>query len=87
MGVFLGDAIVAGLRPSSGAIPNGCGEVVSGRMQALLECGWHQERETRHKAGHMSTVIQEEIDDQLVVKQVVGTGQAGASVTQVVVQI
>ena len=87
LGVLLGDAIVAGLRPSSGAIPNGSSGIVSGRMQTLVECGWHQTPKERHSAAHMSSVIQEEIEEQLVVHHVVGTAQASAPPTQEVVQI
>ena len=81
---------MAGFRPmaSSGAIPNGLNGVVPQRMQALVECGWHQEHEIRHSAGHMSTVIQEEIDEHLVLHhmhgQVVGTEQTTVPLSQVV---
>jgi len=88
LGVFLGDAIVAGLRPSTSAIPNGGSGVVSQRMQALVECGWHQDPAARPSAPQISAVIQEEIENYHVLDQVVATGQdSGESSTQVVVQI
>jgi len=88
LGVFLEDAIVAGLRPSTSAIPNGGSGVVSQRMQSLVECGWHQDPAARPSAPQISAVIQEEIENYHVLDQVVATGQdSGESSTQVVVQI
>ena len=61
-GVVLGDHIVAGLRPSSGAIPDGCGGVVSERIQALVESGWRHTSFDRPSAADIRMVIQEDLD-------------------------
>ena len=74
-GVFLTDAIVGGLRPSNGAIPNGGGSAVSSRMQALVESGWHQKIATRPSASKASAVIEEEIAERQVLHQLVDTNQ------------
>ena len=69
-GPILGDHIVAGLRPSSGAIPNGCDGVVSKRMQTLVEKSWHLDPETRWSAAEISAVIEKEIIDYQVLQQI-----------------
>ena len=54
VGVLLGDGIVPGLRPRSGAIPNGSGGVVSPRMKSLMERSWHPDPATRPYAARLS---------------------------------
>ena len=63
VGVDLTDAIVAGLRPSAGRIPDGEGGYVSERMQALVERGWAADAEARPSAEAMAAVIKEEMDE------------------------
>ena len=80
-GSMLGDHIVAGLRPSTGTIPNGCGGVVTRRMQAVVECGWHHDPETRPSAADIGARLEEEISECQVLATVVGTRQELAAST------
>ena len=59
--VRLDDAIVEGLRPSEGRIPNGEGGYVSERIQALVKRGWATDPEVRPTAEEMAAVIGEEL--------------------------
>jgi len=63
-GVDLADHIVAGLRPSTGAIPDGTGGVVSERIQAVVENGWQHNHTDRLSADDIKTVLQEELSVQ-----------------------
>ena len=66
------DAIVGGLRPSTGRISDGVGGVVSERMQTLVGCGWHLEPAARPSVADISAVIKEEIVEYQLLGQVVG---------------
>ena len=75
LGAVLGDHIVAGLRPSSGAIPDGCGGFVSERMQVLVESGWHLQPTMRPTAEGIAVVLEEEVIKCAVGQQLVSTEQ------------
>jgi len=84
VGVDLTDAIVAGLRPSAGRIPDGEGGYVSERMQALVERGWAADPEARPTAEEMAAVVKAEMDEMRVLELMVGDGNAVVEVNPVV---
>ena len=61
LGSVLGDAVMAGLRPSDGAIPDGCGRTVSAQLQTLVETGWHLDPAKRPSAEAMHSALQAEV--------------------------
>ena len=77
--VELMDAVVGGLRPSTGSIPDGTGAVVSHRLQALVESGWHQDPQIRHPAGHSSTLLLQELEEQRATQDAGMSARAAAA--------
>jgi len=61
VGSTLADAVIGGVRPTMGRIPNGEGGCVSERLQGLIECGWDADPTVRPTAVEMAAAIGEEV--------------------------
>jgi len=72
--VQLMDAVVGGLRPSTGSIPNGQGGAVSVRLQNVVECGWHHDPAERYSAEHICRILEDERKELSLIDQLSDKG-------------